>query len=248
MEKKSLTELREIAKEKGITNISKLKKDELVELLKKEETKKVEDITQNDKTYKVTNEDDEIVEGILEVLPDGYGFLRGDNYLSTPKDVYVSPIQIKRFKLLTGDKIKGIARTPKEGEKFPALIFVGEVNDESPDTCIRRKNFSDLIPIHPEERLRLETTQNEVAMRMIDLMSPIGKGQRGMIVAPPKVGKTKAAKILKRKITEMAWAISSSSASITGAVAAIAEPPQIEEPTPIKVAVFEGIFKILYKT
>ena len=150
MEKKSLTELREIAKEKGITNISKLKKDELVELLKKEETKKVEDITQNDKTYKVTNEDDEIVEGILEVLPDGYGFLRGDNYLSTPKDVYVSPIQIKRFKLLTGDKIKGIARTPKEGEKFPALIFVGEVNDESPDTCIIRKNFSEFIPINHE--------------------------------------------------------------------------------------------------
>ena len=161
----------------------------------------MEDIKQNDKTYKVTNEDDEIVEGILEVLPDGYGFLRGDNYLSTPKDVYVSPIQIKRFKLLTGDKIKGIARTPKEGEKFPALIFVGEVNDESPDTCIRRKNFSDLIPIHPEERLRLETTQNEVAMRMIDLMSPIGKGQRGMVVAPPKVGKTTLLKKIANSIT-----------------------------------------------
>lgn len=202
MEKKSLTELKEIAKAKGITNISKLKKDELIELLEKEEAKKVEDIKQNDKTYKVTNEDDEIVEGILEVLPDGYGFLRGDNYLSTPKDVYVSPIQIKRFKLLTGDKIKGIARTPKEGEKFPALIFVGEVNDESPDTCIRRKNFSDLIPIHPEERLRLETTQNEVAMRMIDLMSPIGKGQRGMIVAPPKVGKTTLLKKIANSITK----------------------------------------------
>ncbi len=202
MEKKSLTELKEIAKAKGITNISKLKKDELIELLEKEEAKKVEDIKQNDKTYKVTNEDDEIVEGILEVLPDGYGFLRGDNYLSTPKDVYVSPIQIKRFKLLTGDKIKGIARTPKEGEKFPALIFVGEVNDESPDTCIRRKNFSDLIPIHPEERLRLETTQNEVAMRMIDLMSPIGKGQRGMVVAPPKVGKTTLLKKIANSITK----------------------------------------------
>lgn len=202
MEKKSLTELKEIAKAKGITNISKLKKDELIELLEKEEAKKVEDIKQNDKTYKVTNEDDEIVEGILEVLPDGYGFLRGDNYLSTPKDVYVSPIQIKRFKLLTGDKIKGIARTPKEGEKFPALIFVGEVNDESPDTCIRRKNFSDLIPIHPEERLRLETTQNEVAMRMIDLMSPIGKGQRGIVVAPPKVGKTTLLKKIANSITK----------------------------------------------
>jgi len=201
MEKKSLAELRERAKEKGISNISKLKKDELIKLLEEVE-KKAEDTIQNDKTYKVTNEDDEIVEGILEVLPDGYGFLRGENYLSTPKDVYVSPIQIKRFKLLTGDKIKGIARNPKEGEKFPALIFVGEVNDESPDACIRRRNFSDLIPIHPEERLRLETTQNEVAMRIIDLISPIGKGQRGMIVAPPKVGKTTLLKKIANSITK----------------------------------------------
>lgn len=198
MEKMSLNELKEIAKEKGMTNISKLKKDELIELLERAENESLE---QNDKTYKVTNEDDKIVEGILEVLPDGYGFLRGDNYLSTPKDVYVSPIQIKRFKLLTGDKIKGIARTPKEGEKFPALIFVGEVNDESPDTCIRRKTFSELIPIYPEERLRLETTQNEVAMRMIDLISPIGKGQRGMIVAQPKVGKTTLLKKIANSIT-----------------------------------------------
>ncbi len=203
MEKKSLAELREIAKEKGINNISKLKKDELIELLEKETTdNKTENIVQNDKTYKVNNEDDEIVEGILEVLPDGYGFLRGENYLSTSKDVYVSPIQIKRFKLLTGDKIKGIARIPKEGEKFPALIFVGEVNDESPDACIRRRNFSDLIPIHPEERLRLETTQNEVAMRIIDLISPIGKGQRGMIVSPPKVGKTTLLKKIANSITK----------------------------------------------
>ena len=201
MEKRSLVELREIAKEKGINNISKLKKEELIELLKNEESNVVEETTQNDKTYKVTNEDDEIVEGILEVLPDGYGFLRGENYLSTPKDVYVSPIQIKRFKLLTGDKIKGIARTPKENEKFPALIFVGEVNDESPETCIKRKDFSDLVPIHPQERLRLETTPNEVAMRMIDLMSPIGKGQRGMIVAPPKVGKTTLLKKIANSIT-----------------------------------------------
>ena len=201
MEKKSLAELRERAKEKGISNISKLKKDELIKLLEEVE-KKAEDTIQNDKTYKVTNEDDEIVEGILEVLPDGYGFLRGENYLSTSKDVYVSPIQIKRFKLLTGDKIKGIARNPKEGEKFPALIFVREVNDESPDACIRRRNFSDLIPIHPEERLRLETTQNEVAMRIIDLISPIGKGQRGMIVAPPKVGKTTLLKKIANSITK----------------------------------------------
>ena len=201
MENKSLVELREIAQERGLTNISKLKKDELINLLNQNEEKANKKDDSNDTTYKVNNEDDRIVEGILEVLPDGFGFLRGDNYLSTPKDVYVSPIQIRRFKLLTGDKIKGIARTPKEEEKFPALIFVGEVNDESPEMCLKRKNFSDLTPIYPEERLRLETTSNEIAMRMIDLVSPIGKGQRGMIVAPPKVGKTTLLKKIANSIT-----------------------------------------------
>ena len=151
--------------------------------------------------YKVTSEDDDIVEGILEVLPDGYGFLRGENYLSTSEDVYVSPIQIKRFRLSTGDKIKGIARFPKEGGKFPALIFVGHINDETPDMALSRKGFDDLIPIYPTERLRLETTQNEIAMRLIDLISPVGKGQRGMIVAPPKVGKTTLLKKIANSIT-----------------------------------------------
>ena len=137
-----LTELRKLAKEKGLKNISKLKKEELLELLNSTEGKNnlvdnnlSENMDEpNDKAensnggYKVTNEDDDIVEGILEVLPDGYGFLRGENYLSSNKDVYISPIQIKRFRLSTGDKVKGIARFPKEGEKFPALIFVGDVN------------------------------------------------------------------------------------------------------------------------
>ncbi len=221
-----LVELRKIAKEKGLKNISKLKKNELIEALNElestskndeKEEKKVEnveaediiraeskeDISNQNTTggYKITNEDDDIVEGILEVLPDGYGFLRGDNYLSSNKDVYISPIQIKRFKLNTGDKIKGIARFPKEGEKFPALIFVGDVNGESPDTAMKRKNFDELIPIHPEEKLKLETVQSEVAMRLIDLISPIGKGQRGMIVAPPKVGKTTLLKKIANSIT-----------------------------------------------
>ncbi len=224
-----LTELRKIAKERGLKNITKLKKDELIELLKSTEEKndKVEgeDVIdfqegqaniQEEKNeqeptkekfvggngvYKVTSEDDDIVEGILEVLPDGYGFLRGDNYLSTSQDVYVSPIQIKRFRLNTGDKIKGIARFPKEGGKFPALIFVGHINDETPDIALSRKNFDDLIPIHPEERLKLETTQSEIAMRLIDLISPVGKGQRGMIVAPPKVGKTTLLKKIANSIT-----------------------------------------------
>ena len=198
----SLTELKEVAKEKEIKNISKLKKEELIQVLKETQTQteatKTESIQKEGVTpqykpqgeYKVTSEEDKIAEGILEVLPDGYGFLRGDNYLSTPNDIYISPVQIRRFKLNTGDRIKGISRQPKEGEKFPALIFVGEVNGEAPEKAYRRKNFDDLIPIYPQERIRLETTSNEYAMRLIDLISPIGKGQRGMIVAQPKVGKT----------------------------------------------------------
>lgn len=209
-EKLTLTELRELAKNEGIKNISKLKKEELISAL--QQTKNNSDIKEveiedekkenNISGYKLTNEDDEIIEGILEVLPDGYGFLRGENYLPSPKDVYISPVQIKRFKLNTGDKIKGISRLPKEGEKFPALIFVGEVNGEAPEKAYRRKNFDDLIPIYPTERLRLETKPNEYAMRLIDLLSPIGKGQRGMIVAPPKVGKTTLLKKIANSITE----------------------------------------------
>lgn len=205
----SLIELKQLAKEREIKNISKLKKDELIKILK-ETTKKEENIIETEKTenldtqsgYKVTNEDDEIVEGILEVLPDGYGFLRGDNYLSTSKDVYISPVQIKRFRLDTGDKVKGIARYPKEGEKFPALIFVGEVNGDSPEFAYRRKSFDDLTPIYPNQRLHLETSPNEYAMRLIDLISPIGKGQRGMIVAPPKVGKTTLLKKIANSISQ----------------------------------------------
>ena len=155
----------------------------------------------SDLAYKLTNADDFIAEGILEVLPDGYGFLRGENYLSSPKDVYISPVQIRRFRLDKGDKIKGIARLPKEGEKFPALIFVGEVNGESPEKAYKRKKFDDLIPIYPEEKIKLETVPTEYAMRMIDLICPIGKGQRGMIVAPPKVGKTTLLKKIANSIT-----------------------------------------------
>ena len=202
----TLSELKEIAKAKGIKNLTKLKKEEIIDAIKKaidEENEKLNSEVNDfsDSGYKVTNEDDEIIEGILEVLPDGYGFLRGDNYLPSPKDVYISPIQIKRFKLNTGDKVKGISRNPKEGEKFPALIFVGEVNGEAPEKAFKRKNFDDLIPIYPEERLKLETKPNEFAMRIIDLISPIGKGQRGMIVAPPKVGKTTLLKKIANSIT-----------------------------------------------
>ena len=220
----TLLELKNFAKEHNIKNISKLKKEELVELLNQierssksnqveedtledeemrydnEDNEQIDELDDSTVTYKVTNDDDQIVEGILEVLPDGYGFLRGDNYLSSPKDVYISPIQIRRFKLDTGDIIKGISRT-KEDEKFPSLIFVGEVNGEHPEKAAKRKRFDELTPIYPNERLKLETTPTEYAMRIIDLISPIGKGQRGMIVAPPKVGKTTLLKKIANSIT-----------------------------------------------
>ena len=199
----NLIELKELAKEKGIKNISKYKKDELIYLINESAKSEKNDKNSSDseERYKITNEEDFITEGILEVLPDGYGFLRGDNYLPTPKDVYISPVQIKRFRLNTGDMVKGIARNPKEEEKFPALIFVGEVNSQSPEFAYKRKNFDDLIPIYPTERLKLETTHKEYATRIIDLMCPVGKGQRGMIVAQPKVGKTTLLKKIANSIT-----------------------------------------------
>ena len=221
LEKYTLVELRQMAKEKGAKNVSKMKKDELLEFLnnanqsENNDTNNTQKITSesqeshdsqdnednNASGYKLTNEGDKIVEGVLEVLPDGYGFLRGDNYLSTSDDVYISPVQIRRFRLDKGDKVKGIARMPKEGEKFPALIYVGEVNGDAPEMAYRRKKFDDLIPIHPNERIHLETKPTEYAMRIIDLMSPIGKGQRGMIVAPPKVGKTTLLKKIANSIS-----------------------------------------------
>lgn len=219
LEEMTLADLKGLAKEYNIKNISKLKKEELILVLKQiigdkpdsmqndiqeaedfEEVPFIEEEKTINKTqynnngepiidYKLTNQGDEIIEGILDILPDGYGFLRGENFLSSPKDVYISVVQIKRFRLETGDMIKGISRF-REGEKFPSLIFVGEVNGEHPEKAMRRKRFDELIPIYPEKRLQLETTPNEYAMRIIDLMCPIGKGQRGMIVAQPKVGKT----------------------------------------------------------
>ena len=206
-EKLTIAELKELCKEKNMKNISGLKKSELIELLLKTNSEK--NLQSNSTSEKkassdgyTLNEGDEVVEGILEVLPDGYGFLRGDNYLPTPKDVYVSPVQIRRFRLDTGDKLKGIKRTPKEGEKFPALIYVGEVNGQHPENAMKRVPFDDLTPIYPTKRLKLETIPTEYTMRLMDLLSPIGKGQRGMIVAPPKAGKTTILKQIANSITK----------------------------------------------
>lgn len=141
-------------------------------------------------------ESDDPVEGVLEVLPDGYGFLRNENYLPGAKDIYVSPSQIRRFSLKTGDKIRGKGRIPKEGEKFQALLYVQSVNGDPPEVAAKRTPFEQLTPIYPNERITLETSPKELSTRLIDLIAPIGKGQRGMIVSPPKAGKT----ILLQKI------------------------------------------------
>ena len=219
----TLVELRQKARDMGVKNVSKLNKEELIKILSmpdeeamieydnkdvdenkndsiEGESEKNEEELRVEEGYTLSSQD-KIAEGILEILPDGYGFLRGKNYLSTPDDIYISPVQIRRFRLDNGDKIKGIARNPKEGEKFPALIYVGEVNGEAPELAYRRKKFDDLIPIYPNEKLKMETTSKEYAMRMIDLICPIGKGQRGMIVAPPKVGKTTLLKKIANSIT-----------------------------------------------
>lgn len=147
------------------------------------------------------NEADDPVEGVLEVLPDGYGFLRSDNYLSGTKDVYVSPSQIRRFGLKTGDKIRGKGRIPKEGEKFQALLYVQTINGDTPDVASKRIPFEYLTPIYPDQRITMETTPREFSTRLIDLMAPIGKGQRGMIVSPPKAGKTILLKKIANAIT-----------------------------------------------
>lgn len=148
-----------------------------------------------------TSKDDEVM-GVLEILPDGFGFLRGPNYLSTEHDVYVSPSQIRRFNMKTGDKVKGITRHPKSGEKFRALLYVQKINDENPETATKRRSFETLTPIYPEEKLTLEKYQNEISTRLIDLISPIGKGQRGLIVAPPKAGKTVLLKSVANSIVK----------------------------------------------
>lgn len=197
----NLTKLREIAKEKGIESVTKYKKSELIELLNNLNSQKEEML---EKPSYLDELDSGIIgEGILEVIADGgFGFLRSDNYLSSTKDIYISQSQIRRFNLKTGDKIKGKIRIPKENEKFPALLFLTEVNDENPAQAQKRPNFEDLTPIYPTKNLHLETNKNEFSTRLIDLIAPIGKGQRGLIVAPPKAGKTVLLKKIANAITQ----------------------------------------------
>ena len=140
------------------------------------------------------------VTGILDIAEGGFGFLRFDNFLTSERDIYVSPTQIRRFNLKTGDEIQGISRLPNDGERFGALLYVETVNGDEPGFSMRRPNFSDLTPLYPRERLTLENSPVELSTRLIDLIAPIGKGQRGLIVAPPKAGKTTLLKSIAHSI------------------------------------------------
>ncbi|MCJ7730504.1 MAG: transcription termination factor Rho [Sedimentisphaerales bacterium] len=177
LQKLTVAELHDIAKKDNIKEFTALKKQDLIFRILKER------IRQNGLMYG---------EGVLEVLPDGYGFLRNPdyNYLSSPDDIYVSPSQIRRFGLRTGNTVSGQIRPPKDSEKYFALLRVEAINFENPDNLAEKVVFSDLTPLHPEKRLILETTTEELNMRIIDLITPVGKGQRGLIVAPPRTGKT----------------------------------------------------------
>ena len=183
LKSKRIAELNQIAKDLNLTGYSDLRKQELIFKILEAQTEK---------------DGLSFSKGVLEVLPDGYGFLRSVNYnyLPSPDDIYVSPSQIKKFGLRTGDSVSGQVRPPKEGERFFALLRVEAVNDDHPEVIRERTLFDNLTPLYPTNRLKLETIPGEYSMRIMDLLAPIGKGQRGMIVSPPKAGKT----ILLQKI------------------------------------------------
>lgn len=180
LQKKNITELHKEATKRKISDYKHLKKQDLIFRVIQDEIDKKKIVYGS---------------GVLDILPEGYGFLRS-NYLSGPDDIYVSPSQIKRFDLREGDTVSGQIRPPKENENYFALLKVEKVNGEEPDKARNRTIFDNLTPLFPHERIRLETDKNEASTRLIDLIAPIGKGQRGLIVAPPKTGKT----ILLQKI------------------------------------------------
>lgn len=195
-----------------ISNQNRMKKEQVepeAKVKPSEETKEnsyskatVQDKKVKDKKNPNALDSGIIVKGIIEVLPDGFGFIRSDNYMPGEADVYVSPTQIRKFNLRTGDIITGNIRVPKEKEKFRALLYVSSVNGDDPSKVVGRPKFEDLTPIFPSERLNLETKSDDYALRLMDFIAPIGKGQRGMIVSPPKAGKTTLIKKVANAITK----------------------------------------------
>ena len=242
----SLAALRDIAKARKLKGVSTMKKSELIELmLEQDEKDKAKEVKEEIKNEKAGVADIEqldsgmVAHGIIEVLPDGYGFIRSDNYLPGENDVYVSPSQIRRFGLKTGDIISGNTRIKTQAEKFSALLYLTKINGVSPSEATKRANFEDMTPIFPNERLRLENGQSSTAMRIVDLLSPIGKGQRGMIVSPPKAGKTTLLK-------QVAQSVLKNNPEMHLLILLIDERP--EEVTDIKEAITGENVEVIYST
>lgn len=235
-----LKELREIAKTNGIKGAAAMKKADVINaILEMSEEKNREAETGMTKEEESKLDSGKVADGILEVMPDGYGFIRSDNYLPGENDVYVSPSQIKRFGLKTGDILKGKIRVKTQNEKFGALLHLDRINDEIPSEATRRRNFEDLTPIFPDERLRLETNEKNIAMRIFDVVSPIGKGQRGMIVSPPKAGKTTLLKGVAKSLLK-------NNPEVHIIILLIDERP--EEVTDIREAIVGDNVEVIYST
>ncbi|MEI3219742.1 MAG: transcription termination factor Rho [Lachnoclostridium sp.] len=237
-----LATLRDLAKARELTGVSGMKKAELIErMLEEDERDKERSANTGDKEIHDIDKLDSGVtaKGILEVMPDGYGFIRCENYLPGENDVYVSPSQIRRFNLKTGDILEGNTRIKTQQEKFSALLYLTRINGIHPGIAARRPNFEDLTPIFPNERLSLECGKSSTSMRIMDLLSPIGKGQRGMIVSPPKAGKTTLLK-------QVALSVRKNNPEVHLLILLIDERP--EEVTDIKEAIEGDNVEVIYST
>ena len=248
-----LATLKELAKARKMRGVSTLKKSELIDAMlaldAKEEqaeaaTEAKEEVREEMKEKKSETDIEQLdsgntANGILEVMQDGFGFIRSDNYLPGENDVYVSPAQIRRFGLKTGDILTGNTRVKTQGEKFSALLYVSTINGLRPAEAMKRKNFEDLTPIFPNQRIRLENAGSSTAMRIMDLVSPIGKGQRGMIVSPPKAGKTTLLK-------EVALSVQKTEPNMHLLILLIDERP--EEVTDIKEAISGPNVEVIHST
>lgn len=202
LQRKTKEELKQLALGLEIPKISALKKDELIEAILKKRSELAEAAKEKPKKRQRPADVVEVC-GVLDVMADGFGFLRFDNFKPSEDDVYVSPTQIRRFNLKTGDEITGDARPSQDEDKYSPLLFVKKINGDNIEDALKRKNFERLTPIYPKEKLVLETGEREkYASRLVDLIAPIGKGQRGMIVAPPKAGKTTLIKQVAQSISK----------------------------------------------
>ena len=204
LERKTKDELKQIAQGLGIEKISALKKDEIIALIREKREQIANEEKQKVQPKKRERPADAVeVKGVLDVMTDGFGFLRMENYMSGKNDIYVSPTQIRRFNLKTGDEIVGDCRPSQDEDKFSPLLFVKTINGDPLEIALKRRPFERLTPIYPKEKISLDTgDRTRTASRLIDLIAPIGKGQRGMIVAPPKAGKTTILKQIAQSISE----------------------------------------------